>query len=314
MQSVLTITLNPAVDVFGAADAVVPTEKVRLRDATYEPGGGGINVARVITTLGGAAEAMFLAGGEMGAFLGRLVREEGIAQRPVAIGGQTRVALMVHDGRTGLEYRFLPEGPEVTEADIGRCITAVAEQKGGFVVASGSLPRGAPADSFARLARAAAEHGRDFVLDTSGKALRQALEAGGLFLLKPSRGELEDWAGRKLDETGIEREARQLVAAGKARMVAVTLGADGALLAMPEGVLRRPAIAVPVLSAVGAGDSFLGAMVWALSEGWPVEEAFRVAMAAGAAATSNPGTTLCRKDAVIRLYREAGGRQGAWAL
>jgi 6-phosphofructokinase 2 len=281
---------------------------VRLRNATHEPGGGGINVARVITTLGGAAEAMFLAGGEMGAFLGRLIREEGITQRPMAISGQTRVALMVRDESTGLEYRFLPEGPEVTEADIALCISAVAERREGFVVASGSLPRGAPVDSYARLADAARRHGLPFVLDTSGAALKPALEGGGLFLLKPSRSELESWAGRKLDDAGVEREARALVTAGKARMVAVTLGAEGALLATAEGVLRLPAIPVPVLSAVGAGDSFLGAMVWALSEGWPVDEAFRLAMAAGAAATSNPGTTLCRKDAVIRLYERSGGR------
>ena len=300
---VLTITLNPTIDVFGAAKAVRPTHKVRLSKASYEPGGGGINVARVITTLGGAAEALFLAGGEMGAFLGRLIREEGITQTPVEIDGQTRVALMVRDDSTGLEYRFLPEGPEVRPEDIARCADIVARRTAGVVVASGSLPRGAPVDSHARLARAAATHGLPFVLDTSGEALRAALAEGGILLLKPSREELEHLEGTSaLDEKGLEAAARALVASGKAQMVAVTLGADGAMLVSKDQTLREPAIDVPVLSAVGAGDSFLGAMVWALDERWPIEKAFRLAMAAGAAATSNQGATLCRKENVMRLF------------
>jgi 6-phosphofructokinase 2 len=305
---VLTITLNPTIDVFGAAAAVRPTHKVRLSKASYEPGGGGVNVARVITTLGGSAEAVFLAGGEMGAFLGRLIREEGITQRPIAIAGQTRVALMVHDDSTGLEYRFLPEGPEVTAADIDRCAAEVSARTEGIVVASGSLPRGAPRDSFARLARAAARNGLPFVLDTSGEALAAALGEGGILLLKPSREELEGLAGQSLDERGLEEAARALVAGGKLRMVALTLGADGAMLVSADGVIRRPALNVPVLSAVGAGDSFLGAMVWAMSERWKLEDAFRLAMAAGAAATSNKGATLCRKEDVFRLFRESGGK------
>jgi 6-phosphofructokinase 2 len=299
---VLTITLNPTIDVFGAAAAVRPTHKVRLKNASYEPGGGGINVARVITALGGTAEALFLAGGEMGAFLGRLIAEEGITQRPIAIDGQTRVAFMVRDDATGLEYRFLPEGPEVTAADIQRCTEAVAARTDCIVVASGSLPRGAPADSYALLARAAQQNNLPFVLDTSGAALKPALEQGGILLLKPSREELEGLMGHALDEKGLEDAAMSLVRAGKVRMVAVTLGADGAMLVSAEEVLRRQAINVPVLSAVGAGDSFLGAMVWAMTESWSLADAFHLAMAAGAAATSNQGATLCKKEDVMRLY------------
>lgn len=304
MAAVLTITLNPTIDVFGAAEAVKPTEKVRLSDATYEPGGGGINVARVISALGGEVEALALTGGEMGAFLARLAAAEGLKLHPVPISGQTRVALMVRDQSTGLEYRFLPEGPVVTGADVENCVAAIAGRTQGFVVASGSLPRGAPADSYVRMAKAAARNALPFVLDTSGEALSAALRHGGLFLVKPSRGELEAHAGQRLGPDGLESAAREIVSAGKARLVAVTLGGDGALLASPDGLIRLPAIAVPVRSAVGAGDSFLGAMVWALTQNWPLEQAFRLAMAAGAAATGNAGTTLCRKEDVFALYAQ----------
>lgn len=309
MPAVLTITLNPAIDVFGEADSVRPTHKVRLKDTTYEPGGGGINVARIIKALGGEVEALALSGGEMGAFLGRLLEAEGVTLRPVPIAGQTRVALMARDQSTGLEYRFIPEGPVIAVADIDLCAAEIAHTSEGFIVASGSLPKGAPADSYARMAKAAAIHGLPFVLDTSGAALKAALEAGGIYLVKPSLGELESFAGHKLAGDQIEAAARALVTSGKARMVAVTLGSDGAMLVTAEMALRLPAIQVPVRSAVGAGDSFLGAMVWALTQDWPLEDAFRLAMAAGAAATSNPGATLCRKEDVIRLYRENGGNR-----
>ncbi len=308
MASVLTITLNPTIDVFGEAAAVRPTHKVRLTDTSFEPGGGGINVARVISALGGEVEALALSGWEMGDFLGRLLKAEGIAWTPIPMEGETRVALMVHDQSTGLEYRFLPEGPEVSVAEIDACADAIARKTEGFVVASGSLPRGAPADSFVRLAKAAARNGLPFVLDTSGAGLRAALEHGGIFLVKPSQSELESYAGRPLDAAGIEAAARQVVMAGKAKMVAVTLGADGAVLATADRLLRLPALAVEVRSAVGAGDSFLGAMVWAMSQGWDLEQCFLLGMAAGAAATSNPGTSLCRREDVFALFGKAGGK------
>ena len=308
MAAVLTITLNPTIDVFGEAAQVRPTHKVRLKDTSFEPGGGGINVARVISALGGEVEALALSGWEMGDFLGRLLRDEGIKWTPIPMEGETRVALMVHDQSTGLEYRFLPEGPEVHAHEIDACADAILHKSEGIVVASGSLPRGAPADSYVRLAKAAARNALPFVLDSSGEALKAALEHGGIFLVKPSQSELESYAGHELDAAGIEAAARAIIARGQARMVAVTMGADGAVLATAEKLLRLPAIPVDVRSAVGAGDSFLGAMVWALSEHWEIEQAFLLGMAAGAAATGNAGTSLCRREDVFALFEKAGGR------
>ena len=309
MAAVLTITLNPTIDVFGEAAQVRPTHKVRLKDTSFEPGGGGINVARVISALGGEVEALALSGWEMGDFLGRLLRDEGIKWTPIPMEGETRVALMVHDQSTGLEYRFLPEGPEVHAHEIDACADAILHKSEGIVVASGSLPRGAPADSYVRLAKAAARNALPFVLDSSGEALKAALEHGGIFLVKPSQSELESYAGHELDAAGIEAAARAIIARGQARMVAVTMGADGAVLATADKLLRLPAIPVDVRSAVGAGDSFLGAMVWALSEGWEIEQAFLLGMAAGAAATGNAGTSLCRREDVFALFEKAGGRR-----
>jgi 6-phosphofructokinase 2 len=301
---ILTLTLNPAIDMFGDADRVVPTHKVRMRNTRYEPGGGGINVARVITALGGEAEALFLSGGDMGDFLGSMLDAEGIPRHAVKTAGQTRIAFMVRDAASGLEYRFLPQGPEVSETDLERLFTETLSRAKDLIVASGSLPPGAPVDTFARLAGLAHSRGLRFVLDTSGAALGAALSGGGIYLVKPSRSELEQVAGTALDDEGLAAAAQRLITGGHAELVAVTLGSAGALLASRDGVERLPALAVEVRSAVGAGDSFLGAMVWALSEGWPRGDAFRLAMAAGAAATMNTGTALCSRSDVMALYEQ----------
>lgn len=304
MKRVLTVTLNPAIDMSGVAEVVRPTRKTRLGETLYEPGGGGINVARVMKALGTEADALYLAGGETGALLDRLVADQGIRGRRIPCSGQTRIAFMVRERQTGLEYRFIPAGSPVAGEDIEACLRIIAEKRDGYLVLSGSLPTGAPADTFARLAAAVDGRPVRVVLDTSGPALAATLSARPVFLVKPSRGELEQLAGRSLDDHALEREASAIVARGEAKLVAVTLGADGAILASADGVLRLPALAVRVRSAAGAGDSFLGAMVWGLVTGRPVAEAFRLGIAAGAAAAMTPGTQLCRGEDILALFAQ----------
>jgi 6-phosphofructokinase 2 len=281
---------------------VRPTRKTRTSNTRYDPGGGGINVARVITTLGGDAEAIFLAGGEIGSLLDRLLGEEGIRRRLIPITGQTRIGVVVHEQTTGLEYRFVAEGPPVRPDELEPCFKLAASHGGSYVVASGSLPAGAASDTYARIADAATSRGARFVLDSSGIGLQATLEKSRVFLVKPSLGELEKLVGQKLNEDGVRQAAADIVARGEAEIVAVTMGVDGALLATSSGVLRVPAIPVRVRSAVGAGDSFLGAMIWSLSEGKAPEEAFRFGVAAGAAKVMTPGTQLCKRSDVLDLF------------
>ncbi|QPC41938.1 1-phosphofructokinase family hexose kinase [Kaustia mangrovi] len=302
--TVLAVALNPAIDMSSETETVHPTRKIRTSGERYDPGGGGINVARVAAELGGRPEALFLAGGATGALLEDLLDGAGIACHPVPIAGSTRISFTVHERATDLEYRFVPEGPTVTPAEIEPCLDVLRAGRHGYVAASGSMPRGAPADTLARMARIVAARGGRFVLDTSGEALRATLEHARVFLVKPSRGELEALVGHELDERGIREAATDLVRRGAAEFVAVSLGAEGALLADGRHVLRMPALHVPVRSAVGAGDSFVGAMVFALAEGKSPEDAFCLGMAAGAAAVLTPGTELCRRADVLRLHEE----------
>lgn len=302
MLSVVTVTLNPAIDGSAEAAHVVPVRKVRTTNERYDPGGGGINVARVVHRLGGDVVALYLAGGATGGVLDGLHDREGVARFRVDIAGHTRISQAVFDRATGQEYRFVPAGPLVSRAELARALQWIARLRCDFLVLSGSLPRGAPDDFHARIMRKMDSKTR-IVLDTSGRALKAAIEAGGIFLAKPSRGEFEQLAGKSF--TGIAdlgREMQRFVKRRKVAHLAVTLGHEGALLASASGVVHLPPIDLEARSAVGAGDSFVGGMVTSLTRDDPVETAFRYGLAAGSASVLNPGTGLCLKEDVERLF------------
>jgi 6-phosphofructokinase 2 len=200
------------------------------------------------------------------------------------------------------EYRFVSEGPEISPEELNAAFAAVAATEGTWLVASGSLPRGVPEDTYASLAATAATHGMRYVLDTSGPALTAAM-GRGLALIKPSLSELEHLVGRPLPTAAEQdQEAAKLVATGAAEMVAVSLGAEGALLATREGVTRLPALKGQVRSAVGAGDAFLASMVLSLSRGSTPPDALAWGIAAGAAAVEGVGTARVTRASVEARY------------
>jgi 6-phosphofructokinase 2 len=302
MKPIITLTVNPAIDVSCVADEVIPMRKVRTRDERYDPGGGGLNVARVICELGGEAVAFYMAGGYTGAALEGLIERSGITAVRVPIAGLTRVSHTVYETSTGQEFRFTPEGPEVTEAEWRHCLEVLSVVDGDYFVLSGSLARGMPVDFYARVAQLVREGGGRVALDSSGSALHWALKTG-VHLVKPSRRELEHLLGRKAQGPKDEEAlAREVVESGRAEIVALTLGAAGAVLATRDLTLRLPSPDVETKSAVGAGDSFVGGMVLALAQGRAVTEAFAQGVAAGAAAAMTAGTELCRREDVTALF------------
>jgi 6-phosphofructokinase 2 len=301
---ILTLTLNPAVDLACETDSVEPTRKIRTTTEQFDPGGGGINVARVVNELGGESLAVLMAGGATGQFLRELLDYEGVACRTVPVAGLTRIGVTIHERSSGLEYRFVPEGPRVSEAEWQGMLEALSELDGDWLVASGSLPRGVPEDFYARIAALALQRGQRFVLDASGVALKAAL-GKGLTLIKPSLGELEGLVGRRLPDPHEQNaEALRLAREGAANMVVVSLGADGAILATGNSKLRLPAPEVPVRSAVGAGDSFVAAMTLGLARGLPTEDAFLWGIAAGSAAVMHYGTAHPQRADIETLYRK----------
>ncbi len=306
MTRVITFTPNPAIDVWMSVAKIVPTRKLRCTTAQRDPGGGGINVARVIARLGGNVTALYPIGGVTGRLLHRLVDEEGVASITVAVKEETREDFNLHEEISGAQYRIVMPGPRFSESEWHACLDGLAAIEGndGIVVASGSLPAGVPDDFYARAARIAACAGAKFILDTSGAPLAAALKEH-IYIVKPSRGELSGLVGdASLDEPQCVRAASRLVEAGMTEVVAVTLGDRGALLVTRDGALRAPPLRVKVVGTVGAGDSFLGAMVWSLARGDDIRIAFRYGVAAGSAALLHPGTQLCSAADVHALFGE----------
>ncbi|MNC35051.1 putative phosphofructokinase PfkB [compost metagenome] len=174
------------------------------------------------------------------------------------------------------------------------------------MVLSGSFPPGVALGFFDEVAALARRIGARLVLDCSGEALQYAAGQGGIHLLKPSLSELATLAGGKLEgEAAQEAALRSLIERGVAEIIVLSLGGEGAVLASKEGIERFPPLDVPVCSAVGAGDSMVGAIVLALSRGWKLREAVRYGIAAGSATIMRPGTELCRAEDVQRLFGAA---------
>jgi len=304
MKTISTLTMNPSVDTSTGVAHVEPDRKLRCEAPRLDPGGGGVNVARVIHRLGGACAAFFAAGGHTGRQLRDLLESEAVDQRPVEIEGSTRGDVTVMDRGDGHQYRFVMPGPRLTEEEWRRCLDRLvsATPAPEYVVASGSLPEGVPSDFYARLAREVRRRKARLILDTSGEALRAA--AGEpVHLLKPNRREAAALLGRSFaDERDLRQGLEDFVHRGLADAVVVSLGAEGALLATRDGTERLAAPAVPIASRIGAGDSMVAGIVLALARGDSMREATLLGLAAGCATVMRPGTELCRRADVERLY------------
>lgn len=303
MPDIITITINPAVDIFVNVEKVEPTTKMRCSAPKRDPGGGGINVARVVSRLGGDVTAVYPVGGSIGKLLQKLLDREGIDSLVTPSHVETRENFTAYETESGEQYRFVLPGSSLHRAEWEACLATMTKLKDRprFVVASGSIPPGVPDDYFARVAREAKRLGAQSVVDTSGDALKAALEEC-IDIVKPNVTELSALTGTALDSDDARIGAcRDLIAGGHVKMVALTLGADGALLVTKDDVFKAAPMKIEVVSAVGAGDSFLGGLVWALSDGQTPRDAFRVAVAAGSAAVMSPGTELCSHADVKRL-------------
>jgi 6-phosphofructokinase 2 len=308
MLPILTVTLNPTLDLAAAVARVVPGRKLRLGAAVAHPGGGGINVARVVARLGGDVRALAALGGATGVQAVALLAAEGIAALALPAPGDTRLALTVAETDTDAEFRFVLPGPDWSAADSDAALKAIlhATPDAAFVVLSGGQPPGL-ADDFAARLNAALPAGAHLLLDTSGAALAAALRplpsARPLHLLRLDDLEAAEAAGRPLPTAADTADfAAELVARGVALNVALARGAEGSVLVAADGTrtLCRPPL-VQVASKVGAGDSFTAAFVLALAQGRAPSEALRAGTAAAAAAVTTPGTELCSAEDVARL-------------
>ncbi|GFJ82993.1 1-phosphofructokinase family hexose kinase [Phytohabitans houttuyneae] len=246
---ILTVTLNPALDLTYAVPALVPGATHRVDGVASRPGGKGVNVARVLHALGEPVVAAGLAGGGTGARLRAELAAAGIEEAFTPIAGETRrtVVVAAPTGATG----FWEPGPEVTAGEWAAFLAGYPAlvRRAALVVLAGSLPRGVPADAYARLVEVARAAGAATILDADGPALRHGLAAGP-DLVKPNADELAG-LGAPPQRLG----ARDVVSShGEAGLVASTSAGSW------TAALARP---LPG-NATGAGD----ACVAALARAW----------------------------------------------
>lgn len=300
---IVTLTLSPSVDLSTTTPVVRPEHKLRCTPGQLDPGGGGLNVSRVVAELGGTTLAIFASGGVTGKLLEERLAARQVPFQAIPCEANTRICFNSGETDTGHEYRFVLPGAQLNAAELSRCVGALDAQlaPADVLVLSGSLPPGLPDDTYARIVERARNRGVRVVIDTSGAPLKAAL-GPGILLAKPSRRELSELVGRPLTDLPTLAEAcRELHASGAAEVLVVSMGGEGAIMTAASGQWRALPPRVEARSAVGAGDSFVAAMTLALVRGDGLETAMSWATAAGAAALLTPGTELCLRADVERL-------------
>ncbi|SDK53477.1 6-phosphofructokinase [Nocardioides sp. YR527] len=295
-SDVVTITLNPALDDSFSVPRLIPGNKMRCSSPRIDPGGGGINVARVLHVLGIPTLAVLPMAGHIGRALSELLEIERLPFAGVEVPGETRLSHHVTELETGLEYRFVLPGTALSRTDLDRCLQVVRREgrHAAYVVLSGSLPPGVSADVVPRVRCLSDALGARLVVDASGGALAQA---HGAYLIKPSVRELAEHLGRDLDTIAEQvAGARQLLGATGANVVVLSRGHLGVALVTPTGTQLLPAVAGDLVSGVGAGDALVAGIIAGLTHGWDLARAARLGLACSAAMIATAGTSMFSRD------------------
>jgi 6-phosphofructokinase 2 len=237
MKHIVTITLNPAIDKSTSIPELVPEKKLKCAHPKFEPGGGGINVSRVLQRLNNNSIAIYFEGGFSGKFFSQLVNDENIETIPIEIKTNTRENFIVFDQKTNVQYRFGMPGPEVNKNETDQLINAIEKiDVIDYLVLSGSMPSNFDENVISKIALICKNKNGRFIIDTSGPALKNHLKEN-VFLIKPNINELATLAG--LDSIAIEdvpNVAKEIIASEKCEAICVSLGAKGAMLITKDSV------------------------------------------------------------------------------
>ena len=292
MSKIVGVCLNPCIDRTVEIDAFVYGGMNRIRRARSDGSGKGVNVALAARALGHEAACVGLLNENGGAMVEERLKAAGVDCGFAKAKGEVRTNLKVFD-RSSQRITEINESGKVPEEAQLRQLEALVDRYASWadvMVFTGSLPPGLPEEYYARLMAIAGGRCR-CVLDAEGKKLLSGLALAPA-LIKPNSYELELVCGHKLESLEeIERAGRSLLGLG-AGLVAVSMGADGAMLIGQEGSWYAPRVPVEVLSTVGAGDSMVVGLLHGLLQGLPLPKVLEMGVAAGTAAVVTEGTQL----------------------
>lgn len=298
---VVTVTLNPALDLTGSLESLNPGTVNLVNTGTLHPAGKGVNVAKVLAELGADVTVTGLLGADNQEPFCQLFEELGAKDAFVRVKGASRinVKLVEQDGQVS-DINF--PGVEVSEQDLAAFETtlkSLAESHDVFVIA-GSLPRGITPEQCAAWIQWLHDNDKQVFFDSSKAALAAGLDASP-WLVKPNDEELADWAGRELNsEQDLLATAEQLSAKGIANVV-VSLGAEGVMWLNGEGWLRSQPPKMDVVSTVGAGDTLVAGLCWGQLNQWNKEETLGFATALSALAVSQVGVGVEDINHVLKV-------------
>lgn len=299
---ILTVTLNPCIDKSSRVPFLEPEAKLRCTEIVNEAGGGGINVSKALQRLDVSSVALFPSGGHNGRMLNELLTEEGIDFRSVDTKVETRENWIVLEEAKNNQFRFTFPGRSVEESVIKKLIDEIRNFSPRLVIASGSLPPGLPDYFYGLIIKTAKSVGARCIVDTSGSAL-QAVKNKGAYLIKPNRSELSKMLNAgELSKEDISEAARQAIIDGFAEIIVVSMGGEGAWLVTEAEKIFVAAPKVEKKSTVGAGDSMVAGMSFALQKDLPLKQVLQWGVACGSAATMNEGTQLFDGEVAQRLF------------
>lgn len=299
---VLSITLNPAIDRVYFLEGLEIGEANRPAEMTYTAGGKGLNVARVLTIMGQKVACGGFVGGYNGKYIRAQVSAQGMEDRFLEIPGETRICINITDRSTGKSTEVLEPGPMVSEEDCARFLQQFETdlKACSLVTVSGSLPKGVPVDFYAKMIALARSQEKKILVDTSGAALEAAIEAKPYFV-KPNRAELSKYLGKPVQSVSEVKEAVLELQARGVEFPCVTLGRDGAVAALEDGVYQFVSPDLPVVNTVGSGDSFVAGTAYGLAQGMRLMDTVKMAMACATANTQFEKTGMVSTELVQEL-------------
>lgn len=305
MPSIYTVTLNPALDKTVRVPNFAVDQVNRITWLRQDAGGKGINVSKVIAKLGGESTAIAVLAGQTGQWIANALDENNIKVQAIAVPGETRTNLKVVDAERDTNTDINEPGPEVTDDLLNQALADVISKTsdGDIAVLSGSLPRGASTDTYARWTHAMRSAGLKVYLDADGAALSAGLEQNPYFT-KPNDHELSAMLGRELVDVDAIATAASEIVAGGIDTVCVSMGGNGAVYATTNEVWYAGPVKVKVGSTVGAGDSVVAAFAFADAQGLSTEDTLRLAMATGAANVMESGTQAADRSVVDSLIKK----------
>lgn len=299
---IYTVTLNPAVDRELTVPAIEFDTVLRAAQWRVDCGGKGFNVSRMLQSLGTSSVALAFAGGYAGKMLRDSLHSLDIATDFVPIPGETRTNVSIVSHEQDRYIKVNEPGPTVPEPAVATLRAKIAElaQPGDWWVLAGSLPPGVPSTVYADIINILQEAGAHAVLDSSGEALAHGCAAGP-FLIKPNDAEMHTLTGVSVETPKDVADAARIVRERGVTNVVVSLGKKGALLVDEQNALLATPPSIVGRNPIGAGDSMVGGLVWALSQGRPIAQALRWGIACGAATASMDGTAVGPRDLVVEL-------------